>query len=84
LKLSDGLGSRGQAQQIKTYSISILPDEDCCTLFVPKSPSTKVSYKEALSAETNLDIERLVTDAVSKTETYRYKLGESPVLIKRT
>ena len=73
-----------QAQQIKTYSISILPDEDCCTLFVPKSPSTKVSYKEALSAETNLDIERMVIDAVSKTETYRYKLGESPVLIERT
>ena len=70
-----------QAQAIGTYSISILPDEDCCTLFVPKSPSTKVRHEEAVSAESNIDIDKLVSNAVSKIELFEYCSGEKVKLV---
>ena len=53
-----------QAQAIGTYETSILPDEDCCTLFVPRSPSTGVSLGEADRAESELAIDDLVAQAV--------------------
>ena len=73
-----------QAQTIGTFPISILPDEDCCTLFVPKSPSTKVSNQEARIAEIQLDIDRLVDDAIKKSETFEYRLNEKPIQVNKS
>lgn len=56
------------ARQIDTYSTSILPHDDCCTVFVPKNPATKPRIKQALEAESQFDINSLVAEAVDKTE----------------
>jgi thiamine biosynthesis protein ThiI len=55
-----------QAEHLNTFEISIQPVEDCCQLFVPKHPSTRMTVDEALSAERPLDIDALVTTALSK------------------
>ncbi|MCL6453094.1 MAG: tRNA 4-thiouridine(8) synthase ThiI [Alicyclobacillus sp.] len=57
------------ARQIGTYETSILPYEDCCTIFVPKQPRTKPGLAETERAEQDLDVERLVSEAVARTET---------------
>ncbi|WDL99289.1 tRNA uracil 4-sulfurtransferase ThiI [Alicyclobacillus sp. ALC3] len=62
-----------RAREIGTYDISILPYEDCCTIFVPKSPRTKPKIDEAERAETSLDVEKLVEDAVAQTEQKMFK-----------
>jgi len=56
------------AHKIGTYETSILPFEDCCTIFVPKSPVTRPTVEKASEFEKVLDIERLVKDAVERTE----------------
>jgi thiamine biosynthesis protein ThiI len=53
------------ARQIGTYSISILPDQDCCTMFVPRHPETMASMERVEEAESALDVERLVTSALA-------------------
>jgi len=56
-----------QAQQIGTFEISIQPDQDCCQLFVPKHPSTRMSVAEAREAERPLDIPALLQQALEGT-----------------
>ncbi|WP_096466958.1 tRNA uracil 4-sulfurtransferase ThiI [Aneurinibacillus soli] len=56
------------AHKIGTYETSILPFEDCCTVFVPKSPVTKPKVDVAERCEVPLDIEKLVEDAVNNVE----------------
>jgi thiamine biosynthesis protein ThiI len=56
----DKLEISGQAQAIGTFETSIEPDADCCTLFVPRHPSTRVSATEIRAAESRLDIPHLV------------------------
>jgi len=53
------------ARKIGTYAISILPDQDCCTMFVPKHPETKATIEQAERAESALDLARLISKAVS-------------------
>jgi len=57
-----------RAKDIGTYDISIRPDEDCCTLFVPKHPATKTKEKGILKIEENLDIKKLVEEALKNAE----------------
>lgn len=61
-----------RATRIGTYETSILPYEDCCTVFTPKNPRTKPQLPEVLKAESGLDIDLLVQRAVEsvRTETY--------------
>ena len=56
------------ARKIGTYDTSILPYEDCCTIFVPKHPKTKPRLKEIIKSEEALDIELLVKEAINNTE----------------
>ncbi len=56
------------AVQIGTYETSILPYEDCCTVFVPKSPATRPRLEQVLESEAELDVEGLVEEALAKTE----------------
>lgn len=58
------------AQKIDTYDISILPYEDCCTVFVPKEPATKPHVDDCRRNEEKIpDLDGLIRDAIEKTET---------------
>jgi thiamine biosynthesis protein ThiI len=56
------------ARSIGTFETSILPFEDCCTLFVAKHPVTRPSLERAAEYETVLDSEKMITEALEKTE----------------
>ena len=47
-----------------TYDISILPDQDCCSLFLPKNPATKAKKQFIEAEEENLAMENLVKEAI--------------------
>src|SRR5262249_10702924 len=63
-----------EAHAIGTYEISIEPDQDCCTLFVPKHPETRASREAVEAAEGRLDIARLVETGVAGavSESFRF------------
>jgi tRNA uracil 4-sulfurtransferase len=63
-----------EARAIGTYEISIEPDQDCCTLFVPKHPETRADAGSIQAAEARLDVARLVETGVSDavTEGFRF------------
>lgn len=56
------------AQRYETFAVSIVPDEDCCTLFVPKHPATAAKMAEVEAAEALLDIDEMVGQAVAARE----------------
>ena len=56
------------AQEIGTYEKSIEPYEDCCTVFLPKHPSTKPKLERILESESKLDCEQLIKDAIASEE----------------
>ncbi len=60
----DKLEITEQARALGTFEISIEPDADCCTLFVPGHPGTRMSREEAARAEEKLDIGALVSAGV--------------------
>ena len=53
-----------EAQRLGTYPISIIPDQDCCTLFTPRHPATKAKPVEVERAEEGLPIDEIVAQAV--------------------
>ncbi|MGH8769462.1 MAG: tRNA uracil 4-sulfurtransferase ThiI [Burkholderiales bacterium] len=57
-----------QAQRIGTFDISIEPDQDCCTLFVPPHPSTKTSLDHIRKVERGLEIDALVKQGLERVE----------------
>ncbi len=57
-----------EAQQIGTYETSILPDDDCCTLFSPRFPATRATRGTVEAAEQALDVPALVAEAVAAAE----------------
>lgn len=54
------------AKEIGTYETSILPYEDCCTVFLPKHPVTKPKLERILESESRLDVEALMEAALSE------------------
>ncbi len=56
------------AYKIDTYETSILPYEDCCTVFTPKHPRTKPKLHFVEQAEARFDFEPLLQKAVAETE----------------
>lgn len=65
------------AKQIGTYDISILPYEDCCTIFTPKSPKTRPRPEMAERAEQALDVDVLVQRAVAQVESVWFYPGQN-------
>jgi thiamine biosynthesis protein ThiI len=53
-----------EAQRLGTYPISIIPDQDCCTLFTPRHPATKARPVDVSNAEGALPFGEMVGDAV--------------------
>ena len=61
------------AREIGTFETSILPYEDCCTVFTPRHPKTRPTVAEVAAVESVMDIEGLVKEAVEGIE--RIKIG---------
>ena len=57
------------AKKINTYDTSILPYEDCCTIFVPKHPVIKPELSKCLEYEKNFDYQTLIEKAIDNIET---------------
>ena len=57
-----------RARQIGTMETSILPYEDCCTVFTPRHPRTKPTLEQVLRAERKLDRQALIERALENTE----------------
>src|SRR4051794_2986736 len=68
-----------EAKRIGTYGISIIPDQDCCTLFTPKHPATRARLTAVEQAEQALPIDEMVAAAVAATavEDFRFPVLES-------
>ena len=60
------------ARQIGTYRVSIMPDQDCCSLFVPRHPVTKSSPQVVNRLEAMLPVDELVQRALDRVETRRF------------
>ncbi len=56
------------SRKISTYETSILPYEDCCTVFLPKFPAIKPNLEKVIKAEQKLDVEELIEQAMQNIE----------------
>ena len=56
------------AKKIGTYDTSILPFEDCCTIFLPKHPVINPNLEKCLLYENNFDYEKLIKEAIENIE----------------
>ena len=67
-----------EAIRLGTYPISIVPDEDCCTLFTPRHPATRAALQDVEAAERSLPIGDMVHTAVANgvEERFRYPAVE--------
>ena len=68
------------ARKIGTLETSILPYEDCCTVFTPKHPKTKPTLGQVLHAERKLDREALIQKALESVEKVKVAYHDEPLL----
>ena len=68
------------ARKIGTMETSILPYEDCCTVFTPKHPKTKPTLGQVVHAEEKLDREALIARALENIEKIKVSYHDEPVL----
>ena len=68
------------ARKIGTLQTSILPYEDCCTVFTPKHPKTKPTLGQVIHAEKDLDREALIQQAMDSIEKIVVKYHDEPLL----
>ena len=66
------------ARKIGTLETSILPYEDCCTVFTPRHPKTKPTLGQLLHAERNLDREALIQQALDSVERIGVRYHDEP------
>ena len=64
------------AKKIDTYNTSIMPFEDCCTIFVPKHPVINPNLNKAIEYENLIDYQSLINDAVDNIEKINVKTYE--------
>jgi tRNA uracil 4-sulfurtransferase len=65
-----------EAIRLGTYPISIIPDQDCCTLFTPRHPATKAKPREVERAEADLPIDDIVAHAVAAAEIEHFRFPD--------
>ena len=68
------------ARKIGTLDTSILPYEDCCTVFTPKHPKTKPTLGQVINAERNLDREALIARAMENIEKFKVEYADDPII----
>lgn len=64
------------AKKISTYETSILPYEDCCTIFDPKNPVTKPSVHKAQELENRFDYQAYIQECIDTVETICVNMNE--------
>ncbi|HEY7869264.1 MAG TPA: tRNA 4-thiouridine(8) synthase ThiI, partial [Methylomirabilota bacterium] len=76
----DKLEITEQARALGTFEISIEPDADCCSLFTPPHPATRIEAEEVARVEARLDVARLVTQGVETAtqELFEFPAGAGP------
>ena len=62
------------ARKIGTFETSILPYEDCCTVFTPRHPRTKPKLEDVLAVESALDVDALVNEAFNNREIVKFDI----------
>src|SRR5262245_36733174 len=74
----DKLEVSREAERLGTFEVSIEPDQDCCSLFVPRHPTTRARRGSIEAAEAALDVESVVAAAVDGTvvERHRYPFAD--------
>lgn len=68
------------SKKIDTYDISILPYEDCCTVFVPRHPVINPNLKHIYNEESKIDFDTLIDEAVNTIEVVDLKEIKSDLL----
>lgn len=68
------------SKKIDTYDISILPYEDCCTVFVPRHPVINPNLKHIYNEEAKIDFDTLINEAVNTIEVVDLKEIKSDLL----
>jgi thiamine biosynthesis protein ThiI len=61
-----------QAQTIETYDISIVPDQDCCTLFVPHNPVVRADRQAIAALEARLDTTMLIQQGLERAQSLEF------------
>lgn len=69
------------AKEIDTYETSILPYEDCCTIFLPKHPIINPDEEKCLEYESRFNYEELVDECVNNIETFNNLIEEKDELL---
>jgi thiamine biosynthesis protein ThiI len=67
-----------EAKALGTYEISIEPDQDCCTLFVPAHPETRASAAAVAAAEARLDVARLTEAGAAQAVAEHFAFRDAP------
>src|SRR5207248_1142303 len=67
------------ARRIGTYDISIQPDQDCCSLFVPKHPETKANLREVEESEKRLVVADAMQQAIDSVEVHQLATNREAV-----
>jgi thiamine biosynthesis protein ThiI len=72
-----------EAIRLGTYPISIIPDQDCCTLFTPRNPLTRARLADIEAAEEALPIDAFVSQAVegAVVEDFEYPAARTPAAV---
>ena len=68
------------SKKIDTYEISILPYEDCCTVFVPRHPVINPDLKHIYEEESKIDLDSLIKDAINSIEVVDLKEKRNELL----
>lgn len=68
LIMSDKIDIIEISKKIDTYETSILPYEDCCTVFLPKFPIIRPNIEKVIKVESKLDVEKLIEEAMQNIE----------------
>ena len=68
------------SRKIGTFETSVLPYEDCCTVFTPKHPKTKPTLAQVINAERNLDREALINRALENIEKFKLEYHDEPII----
>lgn len=80
----DKLEITDEARRLGSFEISIEPDADCCTLFVPRHPATRMSEHEVSAVEARLEIPRLVASGCdgASVEAFEFPEGTSGEIVR--
>jgi thiamine biosynthesis protein ThiI len=73
-----------EAQRLGTFPISIVPDQDCCTLFTPRHPATRARLDDVEHAESEIPIDDMVQQAVDAAATEHYVFPETVAANERS